>query len=344
MSIVSALRRPWAGPLLDGAALAWLALFGLGLLFLLVYPLWANPYGLSVVRDALIFGLFALSLDYLWGKAGVLSFGHAVFFGLGAYGTAVFASMAGGSNAALTGMAGAILLTVAIALLIGYFLIFGGVRGAYLTIVTLAVSLVANHIAVGWSSVTGGDAGLIGAPPPGIELFGVSIVFIDPVDQLYLVTALCAAALLALWIACRGHYGRVLAAIQDNELRAQTLGYNTALHLLIVFVLSAALAALAGGLYASLSGYVAPAFIGLLLSTEVIVWVAIGGRGTLLGPFIGAIVVQRLQQEVSSIDTKLWPIVIGAFFVAMVFLFPRGLLPLFERIGARLAIAPRPSA
>jgi len=344
MSIVSALRRPRTGPPLDGAALAWLALFGLGLLFLLVYPLWANPYGLSVVRDALIFGLFALSLDYLWGKAGVLSFGHAVFFGLGAYGTAVFASMAGGGNAALTGMAGAILLTVAVALLIGYFLIFGGVRGAYLTIVTLAVSLVASHIAVGWSSVTGGDAGLIGAPPPGIELFGVSIVLIDPVDQLYLVTALCAPALLALWIACRGHYGRVLAAIQDNELRAQTLGYNTALHLLIVFVLSAALAALAGGLYASLSGYVAPAFIGLLLSTEVIVWVAIGGRGTLLGPFIGAIVVQRLQQEVSSIDTKLWPIVIGAFFVAMVFLFPRGLLPLFERIGARLAIAPRPSA
>ncbi len=156
-------------------------------------------------------------------------------------------------------------------------------------------------------------------------------------------SALCAAALLALWIACRGHYGRILAAIQDNEVRAQTLGYNTALHLLIVFVLSAAMAALAGGLYAALSGYVAPAFIGLLLSTEVIVWVAIGGRGTLLGPFVGAIVVQRLQQEVSSIDTKLWPIVIGAFFVAMVFLFPRGLLPLFERIGTRLAIATRPS-
>jgi ABC-type branched-subunit amino acid transport system permease subunit len=344
MSIISALRRPGAVPLLDGARLAWLTLFGLGLLFLFFYPLWANPYGLSVVRDALIFGLFALSLDYLWGKAGVLSFGHAAFFGLGAYGTAVFAPMVGGGNAALAGMAGAILLTAAVALLIGYFLLFGGVRGAHLTIVTLAVSLVASHIAVGWSSVTGGDAGLIGTPPPGIELFGVSFVFIDPVDQFYLVTGVCAAALLGLWIACRGHYGRVLAAIQDNELRAQTLGYDTAFHLLVVFVISAALAALAGGLYAALSGYVAPAFIGLLLSTEVIVWVAIGGRGTLLGPFIGAIVVQRLQQEVSSIDIKLWPIIIGAFFVAMVFLFPRGLLPLFERIGAQLAIVTRSSA
>ncbi len=312
-------------------------------MFLLFYPLWSNPYGLSVVRDALIFGLFALSLDYLWGKAGVLSFGHAAFFGLGAYGTAVFAAMVGGGNATLAGLAGAILLAVAVALLLGYFLIFGGVRGAYFTIVTLAVSLVANHIAVGWSSVTGGDAGLIGTPPPGIELFGASFAFIDPNDQYYLVIGVCSTALLALWIACRGHYGGILAAIQDNEVRAQTLGYNTALHLLIVFVVSAAMAALAGGLYAAVSGYVAPAFIGLLLSTEVIVWVAIGGRGTLLGPFIGAIAVQRLQQEVSSIDTKLWPIVIGAFFVAMVFLFPRGLLPLFERIGTRLAIATRPS-
>jgi branched-chain amino acid transport system permease protein len=339
MSSLSAARRGRAAAALDGAAIAWLAIFGVALAVLLLYPLWTGAYGLSVVRDALVFGLFALSLDYLWGKAGLLSFGHAAFFGLGAYGTTILGPMAGGGNAALAGMTGGIVLAVAVALVVGYFLIFGGVRGAYFTIVTLALSLVAHHIAVGWSGVTGGDAGLFGAPPPGIELFGAAFVFVDPVHQFYLVVGVCALALLAVWAACRGHYGRVLAAIQDNELRAQTLGYHTALHLLVVFVLSAALAALAGGLYAALSGYVAPAFIGLLLSTEVIVWVAVGGRGTLLGPFIGAIVVQRLQQEVSSIDTKLWPIVIGAFFVAMVFLFPRGVQPLFERIGARLGIA-----
>jgi branched-chain amino acid transport system permease protein len=128
----------------------------------------------------------------------------------------------------------------------------------------------------------------------------------------------------------------VLAAIRDNELRARTLGHNTGLHLLVVLMLSAGLAALAGGLYAMVSGFVAPDLIGLLLSTEVIVWVAIGGRGTLIGPFIGAFVVLRLQQEVSSFNPRLWPLLIGAFFVAMVFLFPNGLLPLFERAWERM--------
>ena len=103
-----------------------------------------------------------------------------------------------------------------------------------------------------------------------------------------------------------------------------------------MFVISAALAALAGSFYASVSGFVAPDLIGLFLSTEVIVWVAVGGRGTLIGPFIGAFVVIRLQQEVSSIDTKLWPVVIGAFFVAMVFLIPHGLLPMLRRVGSAL--------
>jgi urea transport system permease protein len=337
----ASIPRLRAGMSIDRPGLAWLAFFGLGLLLLVLLPLWMESYALSVVRDALVFGLFALSLDYLWGKAGVLSFGHAAFFGIGAYGTAILAPMIGGGNATLIGMLAGIAAAMGVALVVGYFLIFGGVRGPYFTIVTLALSLVAGHIAIGWSSVTGGDAGLVGTPPPGIEIFGAGFVFVDPVDQYHLVVVLSALALLILWLLCRSHYGRILAAIQDNELRAKTLGYNTSLHLLAVFAVSGGLAALAGGLYAGLSGFVAPDLVSLLLSTEVIVWVAVGGRGTLIGPFIGAIVVQRLQQEVSSVNVKLWPIVIGAFFIAMVFLFPRGLLPLFERLGTLVGIGAR---
>ena len=296
------------------------------------YPFWTDAYSLTVIRDALIFALLALSLDYLWGKGGMLSFGHAAFFGIGAYSMAIFGPMVGGGNGALVGLVAGIGLAAAVAALVGYFLIFGGVRGAYFTIVTLAISLVAQHIAIGWSEVTGGDSGLIGAPPPGIELFGFSYQIVDPVAQYYMILAITSGALLGLWFACRGHYGRTLAAIRDNELRARTLGYNTSLHLLIVFVISSALAALAGGLYDVTSGYVAPDLIGLFLSTEVIVWVAVGGRGTLIGPIIGAFVVIRLQQEVSSFSYRLWPMIIGSFFIAMVFLFPNGLLPLFRRV------------
>jgi ABC-type branched-subunit amino acid transport system permease subunit len=202
--------------------------------------------------------------------------------------------------------------------------------------VTLALSLVAQQIVIGWPRLTGGDAGLIGTPPPSIGVGEWSFVLADPVSQHYLVLAVSLIALLAIWGGCRGQYGRVLAAIRNNELRARTLGHNTSLHLLVVLMLSAALAALAGGLYAMVSGFVAPDLIGLLLSTEVIVWVAIGGRGTLIGPFVGAFVVLRLQQEVSSFNPRLWPLLIGVFFVSMVFLFPNGLLPLLERAWGRI--------
>ena len=300
---------------------------------LALYPLAADVYSVSVLRDTLIFGLFALSLDFLWGKTGLLSFGHAAFFGLGAYGTAIIAQLLSGNpSASAIGAVAGIALAAAVALCIGYFLVFGGVRGAYLTIVTLAVSLVAQQIAVGWASVTGGDAGLIGTPPPGVAVLGRSYVFVDPVAQYWLVLGLSVLALVAFWLASRGHFGRVLAAIRDNELRARTLGYNTSSRLLLVLVISAALAALAGALYASLSGFVAPDLTGLFLSTEVIVWVAIGGRGTLVGAFVGAFVVIRLQEMVSSYSIKLWPLLIGLFFVAMVFLFPNGLLELVGRL------------
>jgi ABC-type branched-subunit amino acid transport system permease subunit len=320
-------------PARSGWLRLWQSIVVLVVVVLALYPLAADVYSVSVLRDTLIFGLFALSLDFLWGKAGILSFGHAAFFGLGAYGTAIIAQfLSGNPYASVIGAAGGIALAAGAALCIGYFLIFGGVRGAYLTIVTLAVSLVAQQIAVGWASVTGGDAGLIGTPPPGFAVPGLSYGFVDPVAQYWLVLGIAALALMALWLASRGQFGRVLAAIRDNELRARTLGYDTSLRLLAVLVISSGLAALAGALYASLSGFVAPDLTGLFLSTEVIVWVAVGGRGTLIGPFVGAFVVIRLQEVVSSYSIKLWPLLIGLFFVAMVFLFPDGLLDLVGRL------------
>jgi urea transport system permease protein len=203
----------------------WPSLVILVAMLLALYPLTADVYSVSVLRDTLIFGLFALSLDFLWGKGGILSFGHAAFFGLGAYGTAIIAQLlSGNAYASVIGAVGGIALAAGVGLCIGYFLIFGGVRGAYLTIVTLAVSLVAQQIAVGWASVTGGDAGLIGTPPPGFAVLGLSYGFVDPVAQYWLVLGIAALALMALWLSSRGQFGRVLAAIRDNELRARTLG------------------------------------------------------------------------------------------------------------------------
>lgn len=321
----------------------WLGAVGLLILVLSLYPLRGGSYDVASMRDILLFGLFALSLDYLWGKAGILSFGHATFFGLGAYGMAVVTVklQPGAAIASLLGLGTGVGLAALVAFVVGYFLIFGGVRGAYFTIVTLALTIIAQSVAIGWSSVTGGDSGLIGVPPLGIAVLGVQLNLADSNALYYFVLALSAAVLIGLWLACRGRYGRMLAAIQDNELRAQTLGYHTALHLLAVFIISAAIAAAAGAVYATATGFVAPDMIGLLLSTEVIMWIAVGGRGTLLGPFIGTFVVWKLQQEISSIDTKLWPLTIGLFFIAMVFLFPDGVLTVINRLKTLWAIRAR---
>jgi branched-chain amino acid transport system permease protein len=309
---------------------------------LAAYPLWGDDYDVAALRDVMLFGLFALSLDFLWGKTGTLSFGHATFFGLGAYGVAVVAIRFGLDPvyASAVGLACGVALAGLLALAVGYFLIFGGVRGAYFTIVTLALTIIAQHVAIGWASVTGGDAGLIGVPPLGFAVAGIELSLADPRALYYFVVALCAAALVILWMACRGHYGKILTAIQDNELRARTLGHHTSLHLLIVFAVSAMLAAVAGGVYATATGFVAPDMIALLLSTEVIMWVAVGGRGTFIGPFIGTYVVWNLEQEISSIDSKLWPLFVGLFFIAMVFLFPDGILTVLElmkKLWRRLA-------
>lgn len=331
MSETITTRPAAAGEATRGARPRTIAAFVL-MALLLAYPLTLSPYQMDVARDALIFALLALSLDFLWGKANVLSFGQAAYFGIGAYSVAIVGPLIPNDNAALIGLATGIAVATGVAGAVGYLLIYGGVRGAYLTIVTLALTLIARNIATSWSSFTGGEAGLIGAPPPGLQIGGWSAVATDSLTLYLLVAIVLAAALLIIWAACRGQYGRILVAIQDDEAKARSLGYDTSGHLLLVFVLSGALAALAGGLYASVSGYVAPDLVGLLLATQAIVHVALGGRGTLVGPVIATVLVIRLQQQVSSFSYALWPLLLGMFFIAMVFLFPNGLAPLFRRI------------
>ena len=203
---------------------------------LLIYPLWASDYQIGVARDALILGILALSLDFLWGKAGILSFGQAAFFGIGAYAVAILGPRLGGGDAFLAGLCAGLALAAVVAGVVGYFLLYGGVRGPYLTIVTLALSLVAERIATGWANVTGGDAGLLGSPPPGLAVAGWSAKLETPLSQYLLVLCLLGACTYGIARWCAGRRGVVFTALQDNELRLRALGYDTAGRLLAVFV------------------------------------------------------------------------------------------------------------
>lgn len=312
-----------------GVAL-WLAL-------LLFAPYVFSSYVTSQVRDALMFAMLAIGLDFLWGKTGLLSFGHAAFFGAGAYGVAVISTRFGLDpvTAPWLGLLAGLGIAAVVSLVVGYFLIYGGVRGPYFTIVTLALAVIADHIVVGWSEVTGGNAGLLGIPPlqfpttQGWAPLGAE-------GQFWLVGAVVTATAAGIWFGCRGRFGMVLQALQDNEQRARALGHDTSYLLLAVFVMSAVISAVGGALYASTVGFVAPDSIGLVLSTQAIVWVALGGRGTLVGPTLATVLVIWMEQEVSSLDAKLWPLIIGALFILTVFVFPDGILPKMRDLYLKL--------
>jgi ABC-type branched-subunit amino acid transport system permease subunit len=296
---------------------------------LMLVPAVGSDYHLAQLRDAFLLAIFALSLDYLWGRTHMLVLGHALFFGLGAYGMAIATTRLGwpAGGGFLLGIA----LAASVAAASGYFLIYAGVRLHFFAVLTMAMSLIAVQIVVSWSSVTGGDVGILGVPPIEFSVFGLRYSGGNGIASYYGALLLAFFVLLVLWLVCRGPYGLILEAIGSNENRARTLGFNTARHLLIAFTVAAALAAFAGALFATTAGVVAPDLLGMLTSTEVIIWVAIGGRGTFIGPLLATLLVHQTSQAISSLSTSLWPLFLGTLFLLIVFALPNGLTSILWR-------------
>jgi ABC-type branched-subunit amino acid transport system permease subunit len=305
-------------PPLNGIDRRFLAGAAVGVLLLLLMPLWSSNYALLALRDALVLAIFALSYDFLWGKAHTLSMGHGLFFGFGAYALAITNTAHGWPPFA--GLLLGIAVAAAAALLLGWFLIYAGVRLHFFAIITMACLLIAGQLATSWSALTAGDVGIL-----GIEGFTES-----DLGSYFFSVALLLVVLAGLWLACRGNYGKVLAAIGTNELRATSLGYDTSWQLLVAFMVSAAVAALSGAVFAAANGVVAPDMFSFLLSTEVILWVAVGGRGTLLGPVIATVLLTRMRQEISSYSTEFWPLIVGTAMLALVLFLPNGLRDLVK--------------
>lgn len=299
-----------------------LVLSALGLAALCLAPLVLNPFQVGLAALALAYGLFAYGLDIAWGRAGIVSIGHAVFFGLGAYGVA----LAEGSGAwPVWGWLGGIGLAVAVASLLA----IAGVRRAanpsVMAVLTLGVSLLAERIAVTWPAVTGGSNGLFVMPPD------------DTVRYYFIVVAAIAAITLGLkFLLLDRRFGNRLAAIRLNE--------RLALHLAIpifsvrvqAFALSAAVSAFAGALAAPLMSAITPDRVGIVLSTQALVWVAVGGRGTLAGPILGATVAVYGQDFMAGTLGSVYLLILGIMFVLCVLYLPRGLVGLLD-LGRTIA-------
>jgi urea ABC transporter permease protein UrtC len=313
-------RRAAGRGLLDGESVAALVVF----LALAALPAVISGYPIYILPQYMLFGMLALSLALLWGQVGIVSFGQAAFFALGAYAMGLaMQQTALPVNGAYLGLLGSVVLGGALAGIIGYFLFSAGVRGAYFVIVTLALSIIVEQLAVSQSQITGGWNGmfidrmsLTFGPLGEISLF-------DDAPIYYLVLVVVAAAFALLKGLSRAPFGKLLAGVRENEERLLALGVRTPLYKTRAFALSGAIACLAGALYGTHANFVAPSLAGVLFSTEVVVWVAIGGRDSLLGALLGGILVSSLSNYLSAIMPGYWQLALGILFV-LVILFLKG--------------------
>jgi branched-chain amino acid transport system permease protein len=301
-------------------------------LLLLFAPFWMNAIGgyTELATRIVVMGLAAMSLNFLLGFTGVLSFGHAAYFGLGAYGTAMAIKYWGVGSIPAIGL-GMIVATIA-AMIIGALII--RLRGVYFAMVTIAFGQVFYFIAFRWNAVTGGDDGLTGWRRLPIN-FGFAELDIVQNDRAfyYFALAIFAVCVAAMAVLLNSPFGRSLIAIRENERRARFLGVPIEFHVWLSFVISCLFVSAAGGLYALLNNFIDPRALRVDLSGNLVIMAVLGGMRSFWGPLIGAAIFVALQDYVSS-QTQNWMSVIGLVFVLVVRFFPRGVLGML-RTGAK---------
>jgi branched-chain amino acid transport system permease protein len=295
------------------------------LCLLIAVPL-ASSYVEGLMAEILVMAIFAMSLDLLIGYVGLMSLGHAAFFGLGAYGT-VLLGVQLGLNGWLA-MAGAMLLSVVGASAIGFFCV--RVSGIAFLMLTMAFAQLLHSVGVKWRDVTGGTDGLGGFVRP--SLFGHSL---DDSAVLYYVVL--AGFIVVFWLLMRlirSPLGSVLVGIRENEQRMRAIGYAVPRYKLLVFVVAGAFAGFAGSLYAFLNAFVSPEVLSWHFSGDGIVMVILGGAGSIVGPAVGSAVFVMLRNVVSGFNEH-WLLWVGIAFVMCVMFMPTGLYGLTRKVLRR---------
>ena len=343
-----------------------MAFWAVGAILLLVMPLlnilppedsWfhLSDFSLNRFGKFLAFGILALGLDLIWGYTGILSLGQGVFFGLGAYCMGMHLMLTIGKESVYgtdmpdfmvwnqvkelpffwkpfysfpVAVIGAMLVPMAFALVFGFFAFRSRIKGVYFAIITQALALVAWLVFNRNDTNLGGTNGLTDFK----QVIGYRLSEPGTQRVLYIITVLCLGAsyLFCQWI-IRSRAGRVLVAVRDSEKRVVFSGYTPANYKLFVFVVAAALAGLAGMLYAPQVGIITPAQIGVLPSLEMVIWVAVGGRASLAGAVLGAVSVNYGRSVLTNYFPELWPFILGGLFVLVVLLFPDGLIGMMRK-------------
>jgi branched-chain amino acid transport system permease protein len=293
----------------------------LAALALLTLPFWlGSPYHLHVAIMAGIFTILALSLNLLLGYTGQLSLGHAAFFGIGAYTSALltlrlewsvwFGLLAAALTAALAGWAiGRLALKV---------------RGAYFVLVTISFAGVISLVSVNWMDLTNGPLGLPGVPAPELARFSLR----TKSAYYYLVLLAAAASYLVCHRLVHSRLGRAFLALRENEALAESVGVDPTRTLVVAAVVSAAMAGVAGALYAHYTRFVSPEVFLFSYTVTMVIMVVAGGKGTLLGPVVGALLFTVLPEALREAMAWQWQMLAyGVLLVLLVFFLPRGIVP-----------------
>jgi branched-chain amino acid transport system permease protein len=322
----------------------------IGLAFMILTPRLAELDSVLDLTVYMIMAVLALSLALVWGYGGILCFGQAAFFGLGAYTYAIAMFNIGESTLPFVL---AIILPAAFAALLGYFMFYGRISDVYLGVITLTVTLIlfnsVNSTAgpefhIGAARL-GGFNGIPGIPPLNWPLNKSAAIDLE--GMFYLATGSLLLTYFGLRVLLASQFGRIIVGIRENERRAELLGYDPRAYKLATFTIGGALAGFAGCLFANWGNFVSPTIFGLAQSAQIIIWVIVGGRGTLIGPVIGCIGIQWLSAALGanqpSGGSDLWskifanaPLILGVILIAFVLLVPKGLVPTLGDIGQSL--------
>jgi branched-chain amino acid transport system permease protein len=303
-----------------GEAAFWALAF---LAFALVPVFKASGYEIMLASHILVWGLFAVSFNMLWGGTGMLSFGQALYYGLGAYSVGLMFKHCGQAwflPSIVIGIVGAIVLSVLIGLLIIR------VGGVFFTVMTLAFGQLAWQITFRWYGFTGGDDGIQGVIPPGI--LG------KPAVYYYFTLILVVVSILFLRRLARSPMGLILRCVRQNPERVIFVGQSVKRNQLTIYMISSAFSALAGGLMAGVDNSIHPNMLYWTTSGEVILMSVLGGIGQFFGPFIGAGILIVIEDVVGA-RTEYWPLIVGTIMMVMVLLFPKGVVGEIQQLKAR---------
>lgn len=329
--------------------------FAIVVLIVALLPLFLSPFRVSLVGKFITYAIVALSIDLIWGYTGILSLGHGVFFGLGGYGMGMylkliashgrlpdFMSWSGRTTlpwfwefykTAPEAVLMIILVPSVLAFVLGLLTFMNRIKGVYFSILSQALALVFVTLFIGLQPYTGGTNGITEFS----TLFGLPIAGKSAKYMWYYVAlAFLVLTYFVFSTIMRTKCGRVLVAIRDGENRARFSGYQTASYKTFVYVLSALFTGIAGALFVPFSGIISPSEMSISNSIDMAIWVAVGGRGTLIGAVVGAFIVNITKTLISESFPEIWSYFIGAIFVLVVLFLPRGLTGVFTDLVKKI--------